>query len=145
MKKNALLKLLAVSVAATLMFTGCGDNSTPSNATSKTTESTAKTTESTAKTTESTAKEESKESEAKTEEKTADVTVNDLEKTVYVTKLVNARVHPQGNADKAGILKKGMEVKVTGITADEEWYRIDIDGTEAYCQVANFSDEAPAQ
>lgn len=141
MKKNALLKLLAVSVAATLMFTGCGDNSTPSNATSKTTESTAKTTESTAKTTESTAKEESKESEAKT----ADVTVNDLDKTVYVTKLVNARVHPQGNADKAGILKKGMEVKVTGITADEEWYRIDIDGTEAYCQVANFSDEAPAQ
>lgn len=131
MKKNALLKLLAVSVAATLMFTGCGDNSTPSNATSKTTESTAK--------------EESKESEAKTEEKTADVTVNDLDKTVYVTKLVNARVHPQGNADKAGILKKGMEVKVTGITADEEWYRIDIDGTEAYCQVANFSDEAPAQ
>ncbi len=134
MKKNALLKLLAVSVAATLMFTGCGDNSTSSNATSKTTESTAKTTE-------STAKEESKESEAKT----IDVTVNDLDKTVYVTKLVNARIHPQGNADKAGILKKGMEVKVTGITADEEWYRIDIDGTEAYCQVANFSDEAPAQ
>lgn len=141
MKKNALLKLLAVSVAATLMFTGCGDNSTSSNATSKTTESTTKTTESTAKTTESTAKEESKESEAKT----IDVTVNDLDKTVYVTKLVNARIHPQGNADKAGILKKGMEVKVTGITADEEWYRIDIDGTEAYCQVANFSDEAPAQ
>lgn len=141
MKKNALLKLLAVSVAATLMFTGCGDNSTPSNSTSKTTESTTKTTESTAKTTESTAKEESKESEVKT----TDVTVNDLDKTVYVTKLVNARIHPQGNADKAGILKKGMEVKVTGITADEEWYRIDIDGTEAYCQVANFSDEAPAQ
>lgn len=145
MKKKALMKLLAVSIAASMMFTGCAKTEEGTSEASKgsvvesVSTETAKTSE-TAKTTESAAKE----SEAKTESPaSADVEVTELDKTMYVTKLINVRSGPHTKYDRVTSLKKGQEVHVTGQTSDG-WYRLDLDGKEAWCQEKELTEEAPA-
>ena len=151
MKKKALMKLLAVSIAASMMFTGCAKTEEGTSETSKesvvesVSTETAKTSETTAasetaKTTESAAKE----SEAKTESTaSADVEVTELDKTMYVTKLINVRSGPPTKYERVTSLKKGQEVHVTGQTSDG-WFRLDLDGKEAWCQEKELTDEAPA-
>ena len=145
MKKKALMKLLAVSIAASMMFTGCAKTEEGTSEPSKesvvasVSTETAKTSE-TAKTTESAAKE----SETKTESTApVEVEVTDLDKTMYVTKLINVRSGPHTKYDRVTSLKKGQEVHVTGQTSDG-WFRLDLDGTEVWCQEKELTDEAPA-
>ena len=152
MKKKALMKLLAVSLAATMLFTGCGKTETQTSETSKesvvetVSTETAKTSETTAtsetaKTTESA----TTESEAKTESKSADVEVTELDKTMYVTKLINVRSGPHTKYERVTTLKKGQEVHVTGQTSDG-WYRLDLDGKEAWCPPEDcLTEDAPAE
>lgn len=145
MKKKALMKLLAVSIAASMMFTGCAKTEDGTSETAKesvvatVSTETAKTSE-TAKTTESVAKE----SETKTESTApVEVEVTDLDKTMYVTKLINVRSGPHSKYERVTSLKKGQEVHVTGQTSDG-WFRLDLDGKEAWCQEKELTDEAPA-
>ena len=62
---------------------------------------------------------------------------------MYVTKLINVRSGPHTKYDRVTSLKKGQEVHVTGQTSDG-WFRLDLDGTEAWCQEKELTEEAPA-
>lgn len=60
--------------------------------------------------------------------------VETLDEILTVLRTANVRAHPSAQADKVGRLKAGAEVDVTGRTMVEgkQWYRIDLDGHEAY-------------
>lgn len=60
--------------------------------------------------------------------------VEALDEILTVLRTVNVRARPSAQADKVGRLKAGAEIDVTGRTMVEgkQWYRIDLDGQEAY-------------
>ena len=60
--------------------------------------------------------------------------VETLDEILTVLRTANVRAQPSAQADKIGRLKAGTEVDVTGRTMVEgkQWYRLDLDGREAY-------------
>ena len=66
-------------------------------------------------------------------------TITELNQTMYAKQAVNTRSGPGTSYEKVGSLSTNQEVTVTG-QADTGWYRIDINGAEAFVNDAYLSD-----
>lgn len=80
--------------------------------------------------------------EPKEEVKREEFTVTKLDKTMWATNEVNTRDGATVSYNKVGSLKKYEEVHVTG-KASTGWYRIDVNGAEAYVSDKYLSEENP--
>lgn len=67
-------------------------------------------------------------------------TVTDMNETMYAKSSVNIRKGPGTEYDKVGSLTTNTEVTVTGKT-DNNWYRINYNGTESYVSCSYLVDE----
>ena len=74
------------------------------------------------------------------ETETSAYTYKELDKTMYAKGTVNLRKEPNKDAGKAGSLKAGEEVKVTGKCNETGWYRIAKNNENVYVSDKYLSD-----
>ncbi len=60
------------------------------------------------------------------------ISVEEMDETLYALKNANVRQGPSTKTKKIGMLRKGTEVAVTGRVKGANWFRIDLDGREAF-------------
>lgn len=70
-------------------------------------------------------------------------TYKDMNAIMYATSSVNIRKYPTSDSEKLGSLNKAAEVKVTGQCKENNWYRIEYDGNEAYVSDKYLSKDKP--
>lgn len=79
-----------------------------------------------------------------TAEQEAEFQVTERSAVKYAKSSVNTRKGPSTDYEKVGSLSKNQKVTVTG-QADNGWYRIDVNGTEAYVSNKYLVDEKVAE
>ena len=60
------------------------------------------------------------------------ISVEQMDETLYALKNANVRQGPSTKTKRLGMLRKGTEVAVTGRVKGANWFRVDLDGREAF-------------
>ncbi len=82
------------------------------------------------------------ESEAVTAEEMA---ISEMDALMYAQANVNIRASYSADSEKLGTLQKGTGIKVTGVTADQNWYRVEYKEAEAFVAASYLGLEKPAE
>ncbi len=82
------------------------------------------------------------ESEAATAEEMA---IPEMDALMYAQANVNIRASYSADSEKLGTLQKGTSIKVTGVTADQNWYRVEYKEAEAFVAASYLGLEKPAE
>ena len=82
------------------------------------------------------------ESETATAEEMA---ISEMDALMYAQTNVNIRASYSADSEKLGTLQKGNSIKVTGVTADQNWYRVEYKGAEAFISASYLGLEKPAE
>ena len=82
------------------------------------------------------------ESEAATAEEMA---ISEMDALMYAQTNVNIRASYSADSEKLGSLQKGTSIKVTGVTADQNWYRVEYKEAEAFVAASYLGLEKPAE
>ncbi len=82
------------------------------------------------------------ESEAATAEEMA---IPEMDALMYAQTNVNIRASYSADSEKLGTLQKGTSIKVTGVTADQNWYRVEYKEAEAFVAASYLGLEKPAE
>ena len=82
------------------------------------------------------------ESEAATAEEMA---ISEMDALMYAQANVNIRASYSADSEKLGTLQKGTSIKVTGVTADQNWYRVEYKEAEAFVAASYLGLEKPAE
>ena len=82
------------------------------------------------------------ESETATAEEMA---ISEMDALMYAQTNVNIRASYSADSEKLGTLQKGTGIKVTGVTADQNWYRVEYKEAEAFVAASYLGLEKPAE
>ena len=82
------------------------------------------------------------ESETATVEEMA---ISEMDALMYAQANVNIRASYSKDSEKLGALQKGTGIKVTGVTADQNWYRVEYKEAEAFVAASYLGLEKPAE
>ena len=82
------------------------------------------------------------ESETATAEEMA---ISEMDALMYAQANVNIRASYSADSEKLGTLQKGNSIKVTGVTADQNWYRVEYKEAEAFVSASYLGLEKPAE
>ena len=82
------------------------------------------------------------ESETATVEEMA---ISEMDALMYAQANVNIRANYSKDSEKLGALQKGTGIKVTGVTADQNWYRVAYKEAEAFVAASYLGLEKPAE
>lgn len=135
MKRRMAVLVLGITLIAT-QLTACGNTETEA------TENNATITEQSAEVENTPDAPEVTETPQATPTPFPEAVMEDLEQTGYAMHDVKAKAAPEGNADVLAVLEKGTELVITGKSSNG-WYRIDMDGAEAYVYAVYVTEEAP--
>ena len=84
----------------------------------------------------------SPESETATAE---EMEISEMDALMYAQANVNVRASYSADSEKLGSLQKGTSIKVTGVTADQNWYRVEYKEAEAFVSASYLGLEKPAE
>ncbi len=82
------------------------------------------------------------ESETATVEEMA---ISEMDALMYAQANVNIRTSYSADSEKLGTLQKGTSIKVTGVTADQNWYRVEYKEAEAFVSASYLGLEKPVE
>ena len=82
------------------------------------------------------------ESETATAEEMA---ISEMDALMYAKANVNIRASYSADSEKLGSLQKGSGIKATGVTADQNWYRVEYKEAEAFVAASYLGLEKPAE
>ena len=82
------------------------------------------------------------ESETATAEEMA---ISEMDALMYAQANVNIRASYSADSEKLGTLQKGTSIKVTGVTADQNWYRVEYKEAEAFISASYLGLEKPVE
>ena len=78
-----------------------------------------------------------------TESVSEEIAITEMNETMYAVTNVNIRSEASADSDKLGALLTGESILVTGVTADELWYRVEEGETIGFVSSAYLSLEKP--
>lgn len=78
-----------------------------------------------------------------TESISEEIAITEMNETMYAITTVNIRSEASTDSDKLGALSTGESILVTGVTADELWYRVEEGETIGFVSSAYLSLEKP--
>ena len=71
--------------------------------------------------------------------------ISEMDALMYAQANVNIRASYSADSEKLGTLQKGTSIKVTGVTADQNWYRVEYKEAEAFVAASYLGLEKPAE
>ena len=71
--------------------------------------------------------------------------ISEMDALMYAQANVNVRASYSADSEKLGSLQKGTSIKVTGVTADQNWYRVEYKEAEAFVSASYLGLEKPAE
>lgn len=78
-----------------------------------------------------------------TESVSEEIAITEMNETMYAITTVNIRSEASTDSDKVGALSTGESILVTGVTADELWYRVEEGETIGFVSSAYLSLKKP--
>ena len=74
-----------------------------------------------------------------------EMAISEMDAMMYAQANVNIRASYSADSEKLGALQKGTRIKVTGVTADKNWYRVEYKEAEAFIAASYLGLEKPAE
>ena len=74
-----------------------------------------------------------------------EMAISEMDAMMYAQDNVNIRASYSADSEKLGALQKGTRIKVTGVTADKNWYRVEYKEAEAFIAASYLGLEKPAE
>ena len=74
-----------------------------------------------------------------------EVEIFEMDALMYAQANVNIRASYSADSEKLGTIQKGTSIKVTGVTADKNWYRVEYKEAEAFISASYLGLEKPAE
>ena len=76
---------------------------------------------------------------------TEEMGISEMDALMYAQANVNIRASYSADSEKLGTLQKGTSIKVTGVTADQNWYMVEYKEAEAFISASYLGLEKPAE